>query len=389
MKRILTIQDISCLGKCSVTATLPLVSAMGVECTILPTALLSSHTMFPDPYVQDLGDCLAPIARHWKQLDVHFDAIYTGYLGTGRAVQEAGRIFSMFAAPDTLLFVDPVMGDHGRLYSGFDSSYIRWNTELCRQADILVPNITEACLMAGMEYPDPDSVDERFIRTLLCSLARRLGWYDGPDPDDCRCAENSTPPVLPSSGNGSSSHSADTPASSHFQSERFRSGNPHSARLAVLTGVSLSPGKTGVYGMAFPQNTDGRTVSGMAFPQNSAGRTASGMTFPQNTDSSTASETASVPESFFYQCDRIPVSCHGTGDIFSSVSAAALMRGLPAQEAFRLAADYTALTIKESLMQSEAVHEAYDDRFGVAFEQTIPWLTARAAELTGSEVFLK
>ena len=118
MKRIASIQDISCLGRCSLTVALPVISAMAVECAIVPTAVLSTHTMFPGFISRDLSDQLLPIARHWKSQNVTLDAICTGYLASPLQTEEVCRFFDLLAGPDTLLFVDPAMADGGRLYSG-------------------------------------------------------------------------------------------------------------------------------------------------------------------------------------------------------------------------------------------------------------------------------
>ena len=151
MKRILTIQDISCLGKCSITVALPVISAMGVETTILPTAVLSTHTMFQNFTVKDLTDQLVPITEHWKKEGIHFDAIYTGYLGSDEEIEIVKKIFADFGGDDTLIFVDPVMADHGKLYPAFDEAYAKHNASLCGAADIIVPNLTEACFMTDAE----------------------------------------------------------------------------------------------------------------------------------------------------------------------------------------------------------------------------------------------
>ena len=147
MKKILTIQDISCFGKCSITIALPVISAMGVETVILPTAVLSTHTMFKNFTVKDLTDQLMPIAQHWKNEGITFDAIYTGYLGSAEEIEIAKTIFDMFRSEDTLIFIDPVMADNGKLYPAFDEAYAKLNAGLCQKADIIVPNITEACFM--------------------------------------------------------------------------------------------------------------------------------------------------------------------------------------------------------------------------------------------------
>ena len=169
MKRILTVQDISCLGKCSLTVALPLISAMGVETVILPTALLSTHTMFKGFTVKDLEDQLVPITDHWKKENVEFDAIYTGYLGTENEIDVVKNIIRDFRTENTFVFVDPVMGDNGRLYPAFDESYAQKNATLCAEADLIVPNITEAAYMTGLDYKEV--YDEAYIKDLLLRLA--------------------------------------------------------------------------------------------------------------------------------------------------------------------------------------------------------------------------
>lgn len=168
MKRVLTIQDISCLGKCSLTIALPVISALGSETVILPTAVLSTHTMFQNFTCKDLSDQIAPIANHWKNEGVTFDAIYTGYLGTIGQIDQVKELFRSFRDKNTLIVVDPVMADNGRLYPAFDMAYVRKNAELCGEADIIMPNITEAALMTGMEYKE--EYDEAYIKELLARL---------------------------------------------------------------------------------------------------------------------------------------------------------------------------------------------------------------------------
>ena len=252
MKRILTIQDISCLGKCSLTVALPIISAMGVEATILPTAVLSTHTMFPDFTVKDLTDQLVPITEHWKSQNIKFDAIYTGYLGSVEEIEIAKKIFKDFGGDGTFIFIDPVMADNGKLYPAFDMEYAKLNASLCGEADIIVPNLTEACFMTDTEYKE--DYDREYIEELLGKLAK-LG-----------------------------------------------------AKKVVLTGIAFNEGKTGVYGLD--------TVTG---------------------------------EKIVYENDCLDASYHGTGDIFASVSVAAITRGLSLGDAFKIAADYTAKTIETTL----------------------------------------
>lgn len=118
MKRIASIQDISCLGRCSLTVALPVISALGVECAIVPTAVLSAHTAFPGFVSRDLTDQLDAIAAHWQAQHVHFDALYTGYIASVPQVQQVLDFFDAVKSPDTMIFVDPAMADHGKLYSG-------------------------------------------------------------------------------------------------------------------------------------------------------------------------------------------------------------------------------------------------------------------------------
>ena len=273
MKRVLTIQDISCLGKCSITIALPVISALGSETVILPTAVLSTHTMFRNFTVKDLSDQIEPITAHWKSENVKFDAIYTGYLGTIEQIDQMKKLFSEFRSEGTLVFVDPVMADNGKLYPAFDMAYAKKNAELCGAADIIVPNITEAAFMTGMEYREEKDHDEEYIKTMLGKLAE-LG-----------------------------------------------------ARINVLTGVSLEPGKTGVMGL----------------------------------DTKTG-------EYYLYQNDKVDASFHGTGDLFSSTCVGEMMRGRTWQDAMRIAAEYTARTIEVTMQNPDKPW------YGVDFEATLPEL---------------
>ncbi|MDO5401442.1 MAG: bifunctional hydroxymethylpyrimidine kinase/phosphomethylpyrimidine kinase [Eubacteriales bacterium] len=147
-KRILTIQDISCVGQCSTTVALPVLSALGHETCILPTMVLSTHTGgFGRPVVQRLDGRLLETAAHWRENGIFFDAILVGYLGSIPAVEAAGEILKTMLAPGGLAIVDPAMGDNGRLYAGFDGDYVAAVGRLCAQADILLPNRTEAELL--------------------------------------------------------------------------------------------------------------------------------------------------------------------------------------------------------------------------------------------------
>ena len=170
MKRVMSIQDISCLGKCSLTVALPVISCMGIETSIVPTAVLSTHTQFSNFTFRDLTDDLEAIKDHWKKEDFHFDAIYTGYLGSDRQIDIVSDYFDAFKDDKNLIIMDPAMADNGRLYAGFDENFARHMASLCSKADIILPNISEACLMLGEEYPGEDA-DEASIKDLLVKLS--------------------------------------------------------------------------------------------------------------------------------------------------------------------------------------------------------------------------
>ena len=168
MRRIVTVQDISCLGKCSLTVALPIISAMGVETAIIPTAVLSTHTMFQNFTCKDLTDQIEPITEHWKSEKFEFDAIYTGYLGSFEQIDIVAKMFDEFKTESNVTIVDPAMGDYGRLYTAFDEAFAKKMGTLCAKADIILPNITEAAFMTGIEYKE--EYDEKYIKDMLKAL---------------------------------------------------------------------------------------------------------------------------------------------------------------------------------------------------------------------------
>ena len=168
MKRILTIQDISCVGKCSLTVALPIISAYGIEAAILPTAVLSTHTAFDNFTFRDLTDDIAPICDAWKKEQIEFDGIYTGYLGSKQQIDLVLGIFRDFGE-GKLKFVDPAMGDNGKLYKGFDTEFAHEMAKLCAAADMIVPNLTEACFMLDKPYI-ASGYSEEYIKDILVSL---------------------------------------------------------------------------------------------------------------------------------------------------------------------------------------------------------------------------
>ena len=274
MKRIVTIQDISCLGKCSLTVALPIISAMGVECAIIPTAVLSTHTMFQNFTFHDLTEEINPIVDHWEKEKIDFDAVYTGYLGSFEQIEIVSGVFEKMKAKGSLICVDPAMADNGKLYPAFDEAFALKMAELCANADFVLPNITEAAFMTESEYKE--KYDEEYVRSLIYALAAK------------------------------------------------------GAKNVVLTGVSFEEGKTGV------------------------------MTYN------------SASGEFSYYChEKLPVSYHGTGDIFSSAFVGALMNGNTPGEAVAVAADFTAECIRVTLGNGK------EKWYGVDFEQCVPYLVKR------------
>ena len=152
-KRVAAIHDISGVGKCSLTVALPIISAAGVECSVLPTAVLSTHTGgFTGFTCRDLTADIAPIVAHWQSLALHFDAIYTGFLGSFEQIDLVSQAFDALATEDTLIAVDPVMADNGQLYTIFDKTFPPAMKKLCAKADLIMPNLTEAAFMLGEPY---------------------------------------------------------------------------------------------------------------------------------------------------------------------------------------------------------------------------------------------
>ena len=181
-KRILTIQDISCVGQCSMTVALPILSACGHETCVLPTALLSTHTGgFGKPEVVHLDDVLSGMVAHWQKNDIRFDAILVGYLGSIPAVRLAAEIISTMLDADGISIVDPAFGDHGQIYSGLSEEYAREMEKLCNKADVIIPNVTEAAFFAGVEYRDV--LNESYVAGVMdaihhpCVVMTGVGYY--------------------------------------------------------------------------------------------------------------------------------------------------------------------------------------------------------------------
>lgn len=170
-KRVAAIHDISGVGKCSLTVALPIISSAGVECSVMPTAVLSTHTGgFEGFTFRDLTDDLMPIAEHWQKENIRFDAFYSGYLGSLGQIGIVRDIFEMFRAPGTLIMVDPVMADNGELYSLFTMDHVKGMAELCGHADVIIPNRTEAAFMLGREFRG-GAMNRADVTELLHALA--------------------------------------------------------------------------------------------------------------------------------------------------------------------------------------------------------------------------
>ena len=265
-KRVLTIQDISCVGQCSLTVALPILSACGVETCVLPSAVLSNHTGgFKGFTFRDLTEDMPNIRRQWMENQLSFAAIYTGYLGSKKQIEYVRDIFRDNGAEGCVKIVDPAMADHGKLYVGFDDDFVQAMKSLCKEADYVVPNITESCLMTGIEYRS--EYDRAYIDEHLAALAA-MGFKN-----------------------------------------------------IILTGISYTPGTTGI--VVYENG-----------------------------------------EYAYYEHERLPNSCHGTGDIFASSFVGALMRGNSAYEAARIAADYAVACIKYTAKLD-------DHWYGAAFEPVL------------------
>lgn len=172
-KRILTIQDISCVGQCSLTVALPILSACGLETAILPSAVLSTHSVgFQDFTFRDLTEDIPAIENHWQKEGIRFEAVYTGYLGSAEQIDMVKSIFTHLLVPGGKKIVDPAMADSGKLYPVFDMDFVQVMKSLVAEADIILPNITEAALLTDSEYRT--EYDEAYIDGLVEDL-HRLG----------------------------------------------------------------------------------------------------------------------------------------------------------------------------------------------------------------------
>jgi pyridoxine kinase len=163
--------DISSFGKCSLTVALPILSCAGIETSVIPTAVLSTHTGgFSEYTYRDLTDDILPVVSHWQTLNLKFDAVYTGFLGSYRQIDIVSEVFDRLGSEGSVIVLDPVMADHGKLYATIGEAFPEGMKKLCAKADIIVPNMTEACLLTGKPYR-PGPYDTAFVEDLLSELS--------------------------------------------------------------------------------------------------------------------------------------------------------------------------------------------------------------------------
>ena len=270
--RIAAIHDLSCFGRCSLTIALPVLSAMGCQCCPLPTALLSAHTGFPGNTFLDLTVEMGRIADHWAAMDLQFDAIYSGFLGSADQVDTVARFFDTFKKSDTAVIVDPVMGDHGTAYRTCTPELCRGMRVLAENADVITPNLTEAALLLDRPY-------EEIRQSDAYEVVRRLSLGG--------------------------------------------------RRSVVLTGYSSESGQTGA------------------------------LYFDRDSGESKAVQTPREPQDF-----------SGTGDLFASVLAGGVARGVPLFQAAQAAADFVRDCIARTLA------EGLTEQDGVDFEPLLGQLTS-------------
>lgn len=186
-KRVIAVHDISCIGRCSLTVALPILSAAGIETSCVPTAVLSTHTGEFEGYTfRDLTDDIQPIVNHWKNLGIKTDAIYTGYLGSFHQLEIVENMIKSYKEDAPFVLIDPVMADFGRLYTSFDKKFVEGMKKFCRHADMIVPNLTEASLLLEKDYI-AQGYDRAYIKDTLkrlCELGPRYSVISGVSLED-------------------------------------------------------------------------------------------------------------------------------------------------------------------------------------------------------------
>jgi pyridoxine kinase len=169
--RVAAIHDLSGFGRSSLTVVIPILSTLGIQVCPLPTAVLSTHSAFPDLHFRDLTDDLTPIIDHWKRLDLRFDAIYSGYMGSAKQIDIVRGFIRDFHHSDQLIVVDPVLGDNGKLYRSFSAEMVEKMKELVCDANVITPNLTEAAFLLGEPY------NENLTETELKDWTKRLAAF--------------------------------------------------------------------------------------------------------------------------------------------------------------------------------------------------------------------
>ncbi len=167
-KKIAVINDYSGFGRCSLAVELPVISKMKIQCCPLPTSIFSNHTGFPSFFFTDYTDHMSAYAGEWKKLGLEFNGICTGFLGSAQQIQIVETFLKDFGGKDTIVVVDPVMGDYGHLYPTYDSKICARMKDLIKYADIITPNLTEACILTGFEY------NEKYKNSQIEEIALKL-----------------------------------------------------------------------------------------------------------------------------------------------------------------------------------------------------------------------
>lgn len=169
IKRIAAINDLSGASRCSLTVALPVISALGIQCTVMPTAILSNHTGYDEFFFEDYTDQMSEFTKNWQKMNLKFDSIYSGFLGSHRQIETVLEFIDKFKGKDTKIVVDPVMGDNGKIYSTYTKELCDDMKHLAAKADIVTPNITEACVLSGEKY-ESEAVEE----TKLLKMAEKI-----------------------------------------------------------------------------------------------------------------------------------------------------------------------------------------------------------------------
>lgn len=170
IKKVAAINDLSGSSRCSLTVAMPVIGAMGIQCCVLPTAILSNHTGYRSFYFEDFTDGMEQFAANWQKQNLRFDCIYSGFLGSDRQIEIVERFIDRFADSGTKILIDPVMGDNGKIYSTYTEKMCSEMKKLAAAADVITPNITEACVLSGTDYKS-ESIDESDLRKMAEKIA--------------------------------------------------------------------------------------------------------------------------------------------------------------------------------------------------------------------------